>query len=144
MTREYKDRDLREINAKRLAVPEQIKTFLKKYNLSAAGFGRMITTPAQTVRQWQKGGSAVPPVLVSIMYLLENSEEVRELLGISRFKVRPRIDRTKPRKLYPHEERKRRDRLENNAPNPKYHLDPNEFIEGPVDMWDKPKKAAQG
>jgi len=138
MPRAVKSSELTENLRSRIALPERIEAFLSKYQLAVAGFALVISTPDQTVRTWLKAGKkAIPPgALVSLMTVLEESAEMRELLGVIRHRSKAARRKEKIRTAAG---------VRGGRPSSRKLAaiqGSQEFAEGPEDMWFTPDSEA--
>lgn len=133
MAREAKSREVIELTALRQGLPARIEAFMKKYNLKPAGFGLIVRTTEQNVGCWLSGKALPPGPVVSLMDILEQSEEARQILGVYRY----RSKKPQQRSVKPRSARERQAGLELAAQNKSArkddpYFDVDLFLEGPV------------
>jgi len=105
----------------------RLAAFAKSYSLSRAGLSMVFGTPEQTIGNWLKGRVLPPPCSIVLVEILEQSEEARQIAGVSRWRVKQDVVKREA-------SRKRRARPENAfaVPAGSQCFDVELFVEGPV------------
>jgi hypothetical protein len=100
MSHTIKGREVASIMKQRMALPDRINAFMSKYDLATAGFCLVVSTAEQTLRSWINKKAIAPGAMIALMNGLEECEELRDLLGVTRYRSkmsrRNEANRAKP------------------------------------------------